>query len=386
MHQHGVAETIQAALMAWFRRHQRNLPWRSTRNPYAIWVSEIMLQQTQVATVKPYFQRFMRQFPNVRALAKAPLEAVLKAWEGMGYYARARNLHRAAKQVVSNGGGKLPKTPEELRKLPGVGQYTAGAIASIAFGLDEPVLDGNVMRVLCRAFRIRKNPRASKAQRRLWSLARRLIPSGRAALFNQALMDLGATLCTPKAPRCPVCPIRTVCLARAHNEQEELPARVRRRPLPHFDIAAGVIWRGKRVLIDQRRPEGLLGGLWEFPGGKRRPRESLKACLVREVREELGVEVEVLRPLITVKHAYSHFRITLHVFECRYVSGKPRPSGGVRWKWVALGELDNYPFPSAQRKIIAAHKESLRDASLGATRSHEARGKHGPQELQQGGH
>jgi len=366
-------KTVQTALLAWFRRHRRDMPWRKTRDPYAIWVSEIMLQQTQVATVKPYYVRFLEAFPDVRALASAPLDAVLKAWEGLGYYARARNLHRAAGQVTERYGGQLPRTVPELRALPGIGAYTAGAIASIAFDLDEPVLDGNVRRVLCRVFRVRGIPTEPKTERKLWSLARALIPSGKASLFNQALMDLGATICIPRDPRCLVCPIKTACQACARNEQAELPARPVRKPTPHHEIAVGIIWRNGRILIDQRKPEGLLGGLWEFPGGKRRPDESLEACVVREVREDLGVKVKVRRPMVTVKHAYTHFRITLHAFECGYVSGRPKPIGCAAWKWITPGELDQYAFPRANLKVIAALREAESSGREGVARGPVAR-------------
>jgi A/G-specific adenine glycosylase len=348
------ASALQRRLLRWFKRHRRAMPWRGAKDPYAIWVSEIMLQQTQVAAVTPYFLRFLNRFPNVRALARARMDAVLKAWEGMGYYSRARNLHRAAREVVSRFGGRLPATAPELLTLPGIGRYTAGAIASIAFGQDEPVLDGNVTRVLCRVFRIRKDPKAAAVRDELWSLARRLVPPERAGLFNQALMDLGATVCAPRNPGCPNCPIAADCGARAHGEQDAIPVKRPRKPTPHHDIAAGVIRRAKRILIDQRKADGLLGGLWEFPGGKRQRGEALKACLRREVREELGIGIRVLRPLITVEHAYSHFCITLHAYECRHVSGAPRALGCADWKWVTLEELDRYAFPAANRRIITA--------------------------------
>lgn len=347
-------ERFRRALSAWYVRHKRDLPWRGKRDPYAVWVSEIMLQQTQVATVRPYFDRFMKRFPNVRALARASLDDVLKCWEGLGYYGRARNLHKAARRVARDFDGKLPRTTRELFTLPGVGRYTAGAIASIAFGLDEPVLDGNVTRVLCRVFRIRTPPKETKTQRKLWALARRVIPPGRAGTFNQALMDLGATVCTPRNPGCLVCPVRSLCLARAKGEEQQLPVRTPRRPLPHHEVAVAIVWKGGRILIDRRKPEGLLGGLWEFPGGRRRNSETLEACVVREVQEELNVTVRVRGPLATVKHAYTHFRITLSAFECDYVSGRPKAVGCAAWKWVTPGELDNYAFPTANRKVIAA--------------------------------
>jgi A/G-specific adenine glycosylase len=365
------------ALLKWYDRRRRDLPWRRSRDPYRVWVSEIMLQQTQVETVKPYFRRFLRRFPSVRALAEAPADAVMKAWEGLGYYARARNLHRAAKIISSDFRGRWPESPEELMKLPGIGRSTAGAISSIAGDCDAPVLDGNVARVLCRVFRIRRNPRESRTQKTLWEMAQKLLPPGRAGDFNQALMDLGATVCIPRNPRCGacpaakrfaaccgVCPLAAVCLAKAHEEQDKLPVKTKRKPIPHYDVAVGIIRRGKRLLIDRRKPEGLLGGLWEFPGGKRQENESLERCLTREIREELGIRVKIIRPLMSVPHAYTHFRITLHAYECRlaspersrtgrYVSRFPRAIGCAEWRWVRPDELDCYAFPSANRKVIA---------------------------------
>ena len=345
---------IRRSLLAWYRKHQRDLPWRRTQNPYAIWVSEIMLQQTQVATVIPYYRRFLKSFPTAKKLAAAREQTVLKAWEGLGYYSRARNLHQAAKRIVSDFAGTLPANAEELHRLPGIGRYTAGAIASIAFGLDEPVLDGNVVRVFCRVFLIRKNPKETPVHKKLWTIAQELLPKGKASLFNQALMDLGATVCTPKNPHCDLCPLKKHCKARAKNLQESLPTKAKTVPVPHYDIGAGVIWKGKKILVAQRKPEGLLGGLWEFPGGKREKKESLKHCVAREIREELQVNVKVVRLLKTVRHAYSHFRITLHAFECEYVSGRPKAIGCSSWKWVTLDEMDDYPFPRANQKILEA--------------------------------
>ena len=354
LNQQQTIAAIATALPAWWKRRRRDLPWRRRSDPYAIWISEIMLQQTQVATVVPYFERFCVRFPDVRTLAEAGLDEVLKVWEGLGYYSRARNLHRAARMVVEQHGGRLPQSAAELRTLPGIGRYTAGAIASIAFGLDEPVLDGNVTRVLCRVFSVRQQPKTAPVQRRLWSLARRLIPAGRAGLFNQAMMDLGATVCVPSGPRCPQCPLRKVCRARARGEQDKLPVKTKRPPLPHQTIVAGVIRKGGRILIDQRNPDGLLGGLWEFPGGKVEPGEGLQDALRREVREELGIEIRVLEPIATVRHAYTHFRITLHAFDCRHVSGRPAPLQCAACKWVGRKDLDRYAFPRANRKIIEA--------------------------------
>jgi len=348
---------VQAALAAWWEASRRDLPWRRRTDPYAIWVSEIMLQQTRVATVAGYYDRFLAAFPTVEDLAEAPLSAVLKAWEGMGYYARARNLHQAARRVAGDLGGELPRTVKQLRTLPGIGEYTAAAIASIAFDLDEAAVDGNVIRVLCRLYRIRQAPKAARTRKRLAALARTLIPPGEAGLMNQALMDLGATVCVPKAPRCLACPLREHCLAFAHGDQHTLPRKAPRKPTPHYDIAAAIVWKRGRVLIDRRKPEGLLGGLWEFPGGKPLEGESLPDAAVREVREELGIEIAPGELLLSVRHAYTHFRITLHAFECRYRSGRCKPLGCTDFKWVRLQELDHYAFPRANQKVIAALRE-----------------------------
>ncbi len=345
---------LQSQLLAWYRKHRREMPWRGAADPYAVWVSEIMLQQTQVATVRPYYARWMKRFPDVRALARATPGAVLKAWEGLGYYSRARNLHAAAKRVVTDFGGEVPRTAESLRSLPGIGRYTAGAIASIAFGLDEPVLDGNVARVLCRVSLVKRPPKEPRTQRALWGIARELLPAGRAGDFNQALMDLGATVCTPRNPQCPRCPVEPFCRARAEGLEGRLPARSRRKPLPHHEICVGVVRKAGRILIDRRNDDGLLGGLWEFPGGKRRRGESRQACVRREVLEELGVRVRVGAPVATVRHAYSHFRVTIHAFECDWVSGRPRAIACAAWRWARPQDLGRYAFPAANRRIISA--------------------------------
>jgi A/G-specific adenine glycosylase len=340
-------------LLVWFERNARDLPWRRTKDPYAIWVAEIMLQQTQSDTVKPYYAKFLKRFPTVRRLAKAQPDTVLKMWEGLGYYSRARNLHLAAGQIVRDFDGCVPQAKCDLLKLPGVGLYTAGAIASIAFNRDEPVVDGNVTRVLCRLFRIRQDPRLSKTQKRLWRLAEELLPSGQARLFNQAMMELGATVCLPRNPRCDDCPLGRMCGAKAHDEQEKLPTRAKKKPLPRQTAVVGVIYKNGKILIDKRKPGGLLGGLWELPGGKVKTGESLKAALLREVREELGVKVRILRPLVTVQHAYSHFSVTLHAFVCARESGKPQCAGCVDYKWVLPEQLKKYAFPAANKKIFA---------------------------------
>ncbi|MBN1359962.1 MAG: A/G-specific adenine glycosylase [Sedimentisphaerales bacterium] len=356
-----VKRAVIRPLLRWFDRAARDLPWRRTKDPYAIWVSEVMLQQTQVETVRPYYERFLRRFPTVQHLARARLDTVLKLWEGLGYYSRARNLHRAAGQIVARYDGHLPPTGEELVTLPGIGAYTAGAIASIAFGRREPVVDGNVTRLLCRVFRIRTDPKDSATQKEIWRLAQELLPTRRAGDFNQALMELGSEICLPRRPLCAECPLCRVCQARQHDEETVLPLRRARKAIPSYTIAIGVIYnRQGRILIDKRKPEGLLGGLWEFPGGKKEPSESLQKALRREVREELGIQIRVGRLLAVVDHAYSHFRVRLHAFICEHLSGTPRCITCSDVRWVSPASLRRYAFPAANTKIIQALREKDR--------------------------
>ncbi len=350
------ASPLAQDLLCWFAREGRDLPWRRTRDPYRIWLAEIMLIQTQVPTVIPYYERFLERFPNVATLAAAPLDDVLKAWEGLGYYARARHLHRAAQEGVANYSGEIPREPAALRALPGIGEYTAGALLSIAFGLDEPAIDGNIRRVLSRLFYVTGAPDARATQARLRELAQAILPSGEAGAWNQALMDLGSMVCTPRRPHCTACPLSGHCDAYRRGEQEAVPERRRKRPTPHYDVAAAVIGQGERVLIAQRPAEGLLGGLWEFPGGRQGPGETLPQCLARAVRAELRVEIEVGMPVTVVEHAYSHFSITLHAFHCRLLSGEPQAVECAAWRWVRLGELEQFAFSAADREVIAALK------------------------------
>ena len=342
-----------ARLISWYDKHKRDLPWRrDARDPYRVWISEALLQQTQVATVIPYYRRFLSRFPNVRTLAAANLDDVLKAWEGAGYYARARNLHRASQDIVARFDGKIPATVNALLTLPGIGRYTAGAIASIAFNQDAPILDGNVTRVLCRYFNIAGDPRSAETQKDLWKLAEDLLPRGQASQFNQAIMDLGATVCTPRKPSCDACPLKHGCTARRLGIQEKLPAKHKKKALPHHEIAVGIVWKRGKILITKRFANALLGGLWEFPGGHQEKNESLAQCVRREVREELGIAVKVKEEFAAVDHAYSHFTITLHAFQCHWMRGQPRAIGCAAYKWVSPRELSRYAFPAANRKII----------------------------------
>ncbi len=338
-------------LLAWYKRNARDLPWRDHPDPYAIWVSEVMLQQTRVEAVIPYFHRWMERFPTVFDLATASQQEVLGLWEGLGFYSRARNLHRAAQIVVQEHDGALPQDVQALKKLPGIGDYTAAAIASMAFGGNHPALDGNIRRVLSRVFNITVPLRSSAGERRLKELLWEHLPPGEAGDYNQAMMDLGATVCTPKSPGCVRCPLARLCQARKLGLQEERPVRVRKKKTPHHTVAAAVIRRGGQVLIVQRPPHGLLGGMWEFPGGKQEPGESLPACLRREIREELAADVQVGEPLGVFTHAYSHFKITLHAFLCTLRGRPPQLVEHTDLRWVRLPDLDAFPMGKIDRQI-----------------------------------
>lgn len=344
---------LRRSLLTWYSTCGRTLPWRETTDPYAIWVSEIMLQQTQVKTVLPYYDRWMQQFPTVEALAAASQQEVLKAWEGLGYYTRARNLHRAAQLVVKTHGGQFPASLEAALSLPGIGRTTAGGILSAAYHLPISILDGNVKRVLARLIALTIPPQRAIAP--LWALSDRLLDPIHPHDFNQALMDLGATICTPKRPSCLLCPWQFCCAAHRMNMANDLPISESRSPLPHKQIGVAVIWNeAQHILIDRRRQEGLLGGLWEFPGGKIEPGETVEDCIRREIREELGIAIEVGDRLMTIDHTYSHFRVTLNVFHCRHLSGTPQPIECDEVRWVTLEELNHYPFPKANTQIIDA--------------------------------
>lgn len=349
------AEAIAAFrsdLLAWYRAHRRELAWRQSRDPYRIWISEIMLQQTRVDQMDAYFARFIQAFPTVQDLAQASEDQVLKAWEGLGYYARARNLHKAAKQIAAQG-GQLPDTYEGLLELPGIGPYTAAAVSSIAFDRDHPVLDGNVARVLCRLLRIEEDPRKAAVKTALIAAGEKLLAPGQAGDFNQAMMELGARVCTPARPRCGECPVAQACRAFAElDDPAALPRKAPRKPRPHYQVAAGLIWKGEKLLIAQRLSEGLLGGLWEFPGGKQEEEETLEECLAREIREELAIEIAVGARLAIVDHGFTHFSITLHAFSARYLSGEPQPLGCAAWRWVDPAELGQYAFSRADRRVI----------------------------------
>jgi A/G-specific adenine glycosylase len=360
------SRTIQTKLLRWFEKKGRDLPWRKTGDPYAIWISEIMLQQTQVATVIPYYQRFLKSFPTVHHLAKSDLSKVLKIWEGLGYYSRARNLHRASKIILNHFKGKIPDHLKDLLGLPGIGKYTAGAILSIAYNKEAPILDGNVKRVLSRLFAISSNLVAGKTEGLLWKISESLIPKGRSNSFNQAIMDLGAMICTPKDPLCYRCPLHRHCKAKASGNPERYPSRVVKKRIPHIEAISAVILRNGKVLLNQRPPKGLLGGLWEFPNWRSEESRRLRLRLRNHIKKEMGMNVEVKESFGTFKQTFTHFKLTLSVFSCEALGGRGKG------KWVAVRNLHLLPMSRVHRRIaevIQLYRMSLRGAIAVARRS-----------------
>jgi A/G-specific adenine glycosylase len=345
-------------LVEWFDREARDLPWRRTDDPYRIWVSEIMLQQTQVNTVIDYYHRFLERFPDVEALAGAERDDVMKMWEGLGYYNRARWLHEAAGTVVEEHDGQIPRDNETRKELKGIGDYTAAAIGAFAFDQAHPVVDGNVARVVSRIKGIEEPVDRTDTERRIAHYVGEWLEAvDRPGTLSEALMELGALICTPSNPDCEKCPVSEHCTAREEGRQADLPVTGERPDRPHYEVAAGVIREGSDVLISRRPEDGMLAGLWEFPGGKQEEGESLSEALRRELHEELGIETVVGEKLHKIPHEYSHLTINLHVYACEIEQGKPQSREGQRWEWVSIDRLDDYAFPASNRPIV----ESLRD-------------------------
>jgi len=333
----GVADEIQEALVTWFRREHRELPWRRTREPYAIWISEVMLQQTRVETVVPYFERWMARFPTVKSLAEAPLDDVLARWAGLGYYARARNLHRAARQIVEWHGGQFPRARDDVHALPGVGPYTAGAILSIAFAQKEPILDGNVARVVARLHRLPGTVDEKAFKEEAWRRAGALAQHDAPGEVNQALMELGATVCTPRAPECARCPIDGLCGARGDGNPERWPAPKRRAEPRPVEQVTVLVERDGKLLLMRRPPAGLWGGLWEPPTGERARGERADRAATRVARASAGVDLEMVEPLERFEHVLTHRRMRFSAFRARG-RGRARAAAGydaVRWLPVA---------------------------------------------------
>ncbi|NDY73422.1 A/G-specific adenine glycosylase [Desulfobacter hydrogenophilus] len=338
--------------MAWYRDNCRQLPWRSDISVYRVWVSEVMLQQTQVKTVIPYYIRFMETWPDLKDLAATGLETVLKTWEGLGYYARARNLHKAAGIVVRDMGGIIPDDYKGFKNLPGVGDYIASAVLSITGSKPHAVVDGNVKRVLARLLCVDAPVNHSAAHKAYKAIAEKLLYEKDPGTYNQAVMELGALVCTPKRPDCGPCPLAGECCAYEKQVTDIFPRRIKKKKVPTVHIAAGIVKKKGKVLITRRKLDGLLGGLWEFPGGKVEPKESSEQACIRELREETGIEAGNLQFLTRVFHAYTHFKIEMDVFFCDYISGRVLLNGPIDHKWVSVDQLHQFPFPRANLKFM----------------------------------
>ncbi|MCH7496765.1 MAG: A/G-specific adenine glycosylase [Candidatus Marinimicrobia bacterium] len=340
---------IARVLLDWYQHHQRRLPWRGDPDPYHVWLSEVMLQQTQVDTVKSYYRRWLERFPTIGHVARASQDEVLKAWEGLGYYRRARQFHAACHTIEQDHGGQFPTSPESFRQLPGVGPYTFAAVRSICFGDPLPAVDGNLRRVLARLL---KAPQTGPALTRVAESSMAPLMHTRPGDINQAIMDLGATLCTPQKPHCLQCPLSRHCGAYLSNQVQRFPRREIRKPIPLVPVALGVVWRGDELLICRRPSDGLLGGLWEFPGGKLEPGETSAEAVRREIMEEVGLAVEVGPFIGTVRHTYTHFAITLDAYHCISRDGEARPLGCTQVRWIRLAELSRFAFPKANHKLF----------------------------------
>ncbi len=345
-------ETFRKRLLGWYRENRRALPWRETRDPYRIWVSEAMLQQTQVATVIPYYQRFLQRFPTVNALARAPVTDVLDQWSGLGYYSRAKNLHAGAREVVRRYGGKLPDQAETLQELPGIGRYTAGAIASIAFDRPAPLVDGNVIRVLSRCFGIREDPRAGAVQKKLWKIAGALVPEKNPGDFNQALMELGATVCLPRQPACGSCPLTGGCVARQKGWQERIPPPRPEVPKKKLLYLGALLEKEGALLLGRRPITGLLPGLWELPGGEVPAGAPEPEELARLVRERTGLRVIPSAAGKTAVQILSHRRIELRSFPCRWSGRLRAPRWYTDLRWFPPPALAAAALTAGIRKLL----------------------------------
>ena len=342
---------IQEQLLVWYRSNARTLPWRGLQDSYLIWISEVMLQQTRVEIVIPYFQRWIVRYPDIQCVACTPIDEILKAWEGLGYYSRAQNIKKTAEIIIAQYTGNLPSRPIDLIHLPGIGDYIAGAIASIGFGLDEPALDANGVRVISRIYNFHGQVNKTANKKILKDNLRELLPKGSAGDFNQAVMDLGSMVCLSANPKCDCCPIQSECLAFSKATQNDLPVVKVRTKKPHFNVVAGIIEKKGKLLIGKRPTNGLLGGMWEFPGGKIEGGEDHQTALRRELEEGLGINVILKETFGEYKHAYTHFSVTVFPYFVEIVDGDPIAKVADKIKWAPINTLMEYPMGKVDRSI-----------------------------------
>lgn len=347
-------------LIAWYRRHARELSWRGTRDPYAVWVSEIMLQQTQVATVERYYPRFLKAFPTIAALAASPEDRVLRLWEGLGYYRRARQLHAAAKQIVAEHGGVFPCDIEAVRALPGIGRYTAGAILSIAFDQRQPILEANTIRLLSRLLAYRGDPTSSAGQRLLWQLAESLLPQRDCGQFNQALMELGSLVCTPRDPNCDACPLQALCPTRRDGLQNDIPAPKRQPEMEDLHEAAVMVVRRGQVLLRKCTAGERWAGLWDFPrfGVAADNGQPIPQQIAEQVRRLTGIEISSLRHVTTLRHGVTRFRIKLDGYLAEFESAAKK-NGLQSQRWVKPTDLEKFPLSTTGRKLAKFWRDQM---------------------------
>ena len=341
---------ISSCLLHWYDDCNIKLPWRNSNDPYKVYLSEVMLQQTQVKTVLPYYKKWVKKYPTIQSVANATQEQILKQWEGLGYYSRARNFHKACQIIDLNYNGNIPNVPREFSKLPGVGPYISAAVMSISFHHTIPTIDTNAIRVAARLKMIA--PATPTNSQIVKTYLENKIPVKRPGDFNQAIMDLGREICKSNQPKCKLCPVSSFCAALVNNCVDKYPIKIKPNTKPHYKIAVGIIWNRGKILISKRRERGLLGGLWEFPGGKIEEGESAEMCIVREIQEELGVNVQPTAFLKQIKHAYSHFSITMDAYNCDFLSGQPRAIGCDDWRWIVPNQIKTLPFPKANHKLF----------------------------------
>ena len=343
-------QSFSKNLLSWYFNSPISFPWRKTKNPYKIWLSEIMLQQTRATTVIPYYENWILKFPTLNSVSNSSLDDVLKAWEGLGYYARVRNFHKACKIVKIKFNSQIPKKFSDLIQLPGIGDYIASAVLSIAFNKPRPAIDVNVVRIISRLNCIQKPYPSSKNDINDFLLCK--IDNNNSGDFNQALMDLGRTTCKSSNPNCISCPIIMFCKAHVNNNVNSFPIKKNYTIKQHHHVAIGVIWNKNKILVSKRKNEGMLGGLWEFPGGKLKLKETAQQCVIREIKEELDVDVLPVNFIDSINHSYSHFSITLNAYHCKYIKGSPRALGCSEFRWIHPNHLKLLAFPVSSQKIF----------------------------------
>lgn len=354
-------EKFHDNILSWFQEHARSLPWRETYDPYHVWISEIMLQQTQMDRVVVYFDRWITRFPDIASVAGADEDEVLRFWEGLGYYARAKNIMRTARILQKKYQASLPTDHAQLLALPGIGKYTAGAIMSIAFNKEFPLVDANIERLFARLFNLAEPLKEKKSRSFIWKKAKELLPKGKARLFNQALMELGALVCIARNPRCKICPISGYCQAFALDIIRKRPVLKKTPQTIFIEMATGILQKNDKIYIQKRKPHGVWPNLWEFPGGRLEPGETPEMALVREYFEETEFAVGTLRKITTVQHSYTIYRVTLHCYFCSLLENGLEPvlHGPQDYRWVTPAELADYAFPAGHRKLLTyLHNET----------------------------